>query len=236
MADGVGHGSAAPSRISIDGSPPRSSRRAYRRRTRQTRRGGRGRVQTHKLGAALVAPAAAARSAVAAGASAADQLAARSSTVDEAARGQRASSAAWRSATSASVRTSRRRERDGLWMRVVAQRQIGSRSNEWPSAAVTGSRITSSELGRGDVFFVLGSPQASRATALEWRAAFDYFSVAQLLLADGTGQLQKLLLVLRGGRVQRERSRRAEHEEVVRKADREEAGRARALEERLAGM
>ena len=46
-----------------------------------------------------------------------------------------------------------------------------------------------------DVFFVLGSPQASRATALEWRAAFDHFSVAQLLVADGTGQLQKLQLL-----------------------------------------
>ena len=30
--------------------------------------------------------------------------------------------------------------------------------------------------------------------ALEWSAAFDHFSVAQLLVADGTGQLQKLQL------------------------------------------
>ena len=76
---------------------------------------------------------------------------------------------------------------------VVAHCQIGL-ARTFPAVARSIYEHTVKPLGRGDVFFVLGSPQASRATALEWRAAFDHFSVAQLLVADGTGQLQKLQL------------------------------------------
>ena len=79
--------------------------------------------------------------------------------------------------------------------RPVVAHCVAGLARTLPYTAASISKRVVDALAPGDVFLVLGSPQAAAAPALAWEAAVGAFSnLVQFAVSDGNGQLQKLQL------------------------------------------